>query len=194
LVTLTDKALIDRVKLGDEAAFEYLLERYEPFVAKIARSYFIDGFEREDLFQIGTASFYRAVLTYSEEIDSTFYAYALSCVRNEFVSMCRKHLAQDEYVMLYEDMAMVMEAQGMYTAPTSVLLDEVDNPILHQYRLDLKALLAEDSFLSELEKACLEQFAYNLGRIEIAEKLNVDIKRVDNALTRIRIKLRKRAP
>ena len=192
MVTLTDLELIKRVKIGNEEAFEHLLERYEPLVAKIARSYYLDGYDRDDFYQIGCAAFYKAILNFTEAQKATFYAYALSCVRNEIVSQCRKHLARVEYATDHEEIAMVMEACEMYTVEKSEILDEENNSVIHGYRLELRALLSEESYLSEFEKLCLENFSNNLGYTETAEKLGVDIKQVDNAMTRIRKKLRKR--
>jgi len=191
MIQRPDLELIKLVKEGNEAAFEHLLKRYEPLIAKIARSYYIQGYEKEDFYQIGSVAFYKAILNFNET-EATFYAYALSCVRNEIVSQCRKQLTRVEYATDHEEIATVMESCEMYTVEKSEVLEEENNPKLHAYRTELKALLSEHSYLSAFEKQCLEGFANNLGYIEIAEKLGVDIKKVDNGLTRIRAKLRGR--
>ena len=189
MIKLSDSALIKRIKEGDETAFEYLLQRYEPLITKIARKYYMRTYEKEDFYQIGAAAFYKAVLNFEEKEDSTFYSYALSCVRNKIVSQCRKHLTKVEYITDYEDFTTVMEAHEMYTVEKSVLLDEVNDTLLHAYRTELTKL---HQFLSPLEKKILESFVQGFSYTEIAEIHGIEIKKVDNALMRIRAKVRER--
>ena len=67
MIELPDSELIKRIKEGDEAAFEHLLQRYEHLVAKIAKKYYMRCYEKEDFYQIGAAAFYKAVLSYDEK-------------------------------------------------------------------------------------------------------------------------------
>ena len=192
MIELPDLELIKRFKDGDESAFEDLFRRYEPLVAKIARKYYIRDFESEDFYQIGAMAFYKAVLSFEEKEDSTFYGYVLSCVRNEIVSQCRKYLFKVEYDTDYEDITTVMESHKMYTIEKSEILEEERDTLLHAYRSELSRLLSDHKFFGRLERKCLEGFIEGLSYLEIAEKYGIDIKKVDNALMRIRAKIRKR--
>ena len=192
MIEVLDSELIKRVKAGDEVAFEHLFQRYEPLIAKIARKYHVRGYEIEDFYQIGALAFYKAVLSFEEKEDVTFYGYVLSCVRNKIVSQCRKHLHKVEYATDYEDVCVVMEANGIYTVGESEILEEEKDTILHAYRTELSKILLEDDLLSAFERRCLEDFIEGLSYIEIAEKHGIGIKKVDNALMRIRNKIRKR--
>ncbi len=40
---MTDEALVERVRNGDNDALEYLINKYKPFVRNKARSYFLIG-------------------------------------------------------------------------------------------------------------------------------------------------------
>ena len=192
MIELSDLELIKQVKKGDEAAFEHLFRRYEPLIAKIARKYYVRGYETEDFYQIGALAFYKAALSFEEKENSTFYGYVLSCVRNKIVSQCRKYLFNVTYDTDYEDISVVMEAHKMYTVEKSEILEEEQGTNLHTYRTELSKLFSEGDFFGPLERKCLEGFIEGLSYLEIAEKYDIDIKKVDNALMRIRAKIRKR--
>ena len=191
MIELPDSELIKQVKQGNESAFEYLFQRYESLVAKIARKYYVHGYETEDFYQIGTEAFYKAVLSFEEKEASTFYGYVLSCVRNKMISQFRKQFLKVEYATDHEEITTVMEACEQYVVETSELLEEEKDTLLHGYRTELSNLLSQN-FFSPLEQKCLEGFIAGLSYSEIAEQCGTEIKNVDNALMRIRAKVRKR--
>ena len=191
MIELLDSELIKRFKEGEEAAFEQLLLRYTPLIAKIARRYYVRDYETEDFYQIGAMAFHNAVLSFEEKEDTTFYGYVLSCVRNKIVSQCRKHIKKVEYVTDYEDIAVVMEAASVYTVEKSEIIEEEKDTKLHMYRTEFSKLLETDQFFSPFEQSCLKAFIEGLSYLEIAQKYDVSIKQVDNALMRIRVKIRK---
>jgi len=192
MIELPDSELIKQVKEGDEVAFEHLFRRYEPLIAKIARKYYVHGYETEDFHQIGAMAFYKAVLSFEEKETTTFYGYVLSCVRNEIISQFRRQVLKVEYATEHEDIAMVMESCEMYTVEKSEILEEEKGTLMHTYRTELSKLLSESDFFTPLQLKCLEGFIEGLSYLEIAEKHGIDIKQVDNALMRIRTKVRKR--
>ena len=191
MIGLPDSELIKQFKEGSEIAFEHLLRRYEPLIAKIARKYYVRDYETEDFYQIGAMAFYRAVLTFEGKENATFYGYVLSCVRNKIVSQCRKHLVNVEYETDYEDIATVMESHKVYSVEKSEILEEEKDTALHVYRTELSKLLSKNKFFGSLERKCLEGFIEGLSYLEIAEKYGIEVKKVDNALMRIRAKIRK---
>jgi len=192
MVQLPDSELIKLVKEGNEVAFEHLLQRYEPLVAKIARRYHIRGYDVEDFYQVGATAFYQAVLSFEGKETTTFYSYVLSCVRNKIISQCRKQNFKVEYVTDYEDISVVMESRGFYTVEKSEVLEEENDSPLHAYRIELEKLLSGHNPISSLERKCLEGFIEGLSYEEIAVKYNLDVKKVGNALARLRAKVRKR--
>jgi len=191
MIELPDLELIKQVKKGEEAAFEHLFHRYEPLIAKIAQSYYVRGYESEDFYQIGALAFYLAVLNFEEKEDSTFYSYVLSCVRNKIISQFRKQVLKVEYATEDEDIAMVMESSEMHTVAKSEILAQEKGCMIQLYRTALSKLLLEGNFFTPLQLKCLEGFIEGLSYLEIAEKHGIELKQVDNALMRIRLKVRK---
>jgi len=192
LLGLPDLELINYFKEGNELAFDYLFRRYEPFIARIARKFYVFGFDTEDFYQVGAVAFYRAVLSFDEDSSATFYSYVLSCVRNEIVSQFRKQLLKIEYATDNEEIASTLEACEIYSVEKSDILDEENDSMLHTYRVELEKLLSEDEFLSPLERKCLQGFINGFSYLEIAEEYGFEIKKVDNALMRIRSKIKGR--
>ena len=192
MMELSDSELIKLFKEGNESAFDYLFRRYEPLIAKVARKYYVRGYETEDFYQIGAVAFYKAVLSFDESGNSTFYGYVLSCVRNSVVSQFRKQLLKIEYATDYEDIEKVMGSCSIATIEKSKILDEENDVLLHAYRTELAKLFSEGKFLSPLEKKCLAGFIEGLSYLEIAEEHGFELKKVDNALMRIRAKIKER--
>jgi len=192
MIGLSDSELIKYFKNGNEGAFEDLFRRYEALVAKIARKYCVPGYEAEDFYQVGAVAFYKAVLSYDENVNSTFYGYVLPCIRNEIVSQFRKQLLLIEYATDFEEITTVLESCEIHTIEKSEIVDEEYDNLLHAYRAELAELLSERKILSPLEKKCLEGFIGGLSYLEIAQEHGIAIKKVDNALMRIRAKIRSR--
>ncbi|MCL1990665.1 MAG: sigma-70 family RNA polymerase sigma factor [Defluviitaleaceae bacterium] len=191
MIDRPDSELIAQVKQGDEIAFEHLLLRYKTLINKVVRRYYLQSYEREDFYQVGAVAFYRAVLTYQKQEDATFYSYALSCVRNEMVSLCRKEIIKTEYATEMDEITLIMESRGTYSVEKSHVLEEENNTVLHVYRTELNKLLLQDNFFGKVEQQCLEGLINGLTYEEIAKAYQFDVRNVWNAMCRVRGKLRK---
>lgn len=77
-------------KEGDEEAKEYILEKYEPMIINRAMSYFIKGYETEDLIQIARFTALVAVDKYNLESKSNFTSYLDRAIKNNFSNLLRK--------------------------------------------------------------------------------------------------------
>lgn len=186
---LTDLELIAKLQEGKEEAFDCLLKRYEPFVKRIAKRYFVPGFDWEDFYQVGAMAFFNAVKTYKEDKNASFYTYALSCIRNRIVSQYRKLSMKIEYVIEDERLMFVMDAREACSATSSQMLDEEKDTPLSSYKQKLKKIVDKVK-LSHLEKACLEQYLSGKTYEEAAEALGISKKQMGQALFRCRKKVR----
>lgn len=191
MIELTDAALIERFKSGNEAAFECLLARYDLLIKKATRKYFGHGYEPEDFYQIGAMAFLDAVVKYKASTEYTFYAFALSCVRNGLVSEYRKIASEVEYTARNEILSYVSETRKNYSALHSDFTEEENGTVLFTYRQLIKKVLESDHLLTRLEKRCFKGYIEGKGYGEIALELNEEIKSVDNALVRCRGKVKR---
>ena len=60
----TDEELICRLRDGEEAIMDYILNKYKNLVRKYARNMYILGAEEQDLIQEGMIGLFRAIKDY----------------------------------------------------------------------------------------------------------------------------------
>ena len=182
---ITDEKLWLGAVEGDAAAEEELIRRYQPLVRACARPFFLAGADSEDLLQEGLLGLLRAVRHYSPDGAASFKTYAEKCIRNSLYSAVKsassmKHLPLNDAVSInspdYDD---GLAATG--------IRDLENAAITASYFEDL--LGSSGAALSEREKAVLSFYLEGYSYVQIAEKLGIGVKSVDNAIQRIRKKL-----
>ena len=94
--------LLCRLKEGDEAARDELIERNLRLVVHIARKYKAHGRDLDDLIQIGSLGLIKAVSTYEEGRGKSFASYAGRCVENEILMSIRAERKRRGEVSLEE--------------------------------------------------------------------------------------------
>lgn len=179
------RVLIVAVRNGDQVAFAALLERYKPLIdAAVAKFSSDEAFSlyREDLKQEASLVFYNSILAYDlEQNEVEFGLFAKICIHNALVSVLRSLKRRTE-----EPIAQI---------PESLLtVQDFDDPLsrmLERERLkSLYAVIRKN--LSDLEYEVWQLYMSGRSSAEIAERLGTDQKSVNNAIYRIRKKLRAR--
>lgn len=84
------ESLIIRAQAGDKDALAELIEMYKPFIWKSARQLYINGYEDEDLIQIGVMGLIKAVHKYKPEKKSNFTNFAITVIKNVYNAELRK--------------------------------------------------------------------------------------------------------
>lgn len=177
----TDEELIARIRSGETGVTEYLLEKYKPLVKKQARTMYLMGGENEDLIQEGMIGLFRAISTYLQG-EGSFYGFALLCINRQMytavqASARKKHEPLNAYVSLDEEPQMPLED----SPETMLLLQEKEGK-----REDMIA-----RHLSSLEKRVLALYLEGMSYGQIAEQIGRPEKSVDNAIQRLKKKLKK---
>ncbi|WP_339216066.1 RNA polymerase sigma-I factor [Ornithinibacillus sp. FSL M8-0202] len=83
--------LIDQAQKGDEAAHNFLLKTYQPFIAKTVSEVckrYIDP-ERDDEFSIGLSAFNEAIRLYSPDRGSSFLTFSSLIVKRKVIDYIR---------------------------------------------------------------------------------------------------------
>ncbi len=170
-------------KNGDQKAFEALLEQYTPLVESMA-SAFSDrtgGSEmREDLRQEACIAFYRAVSHYDITSAVSFGVYAKDCIRNRLLSCIRAWRKQGQVLSLEED------AEECEEGDLAARIVEEENYQALYRRIQ--------STLSSYENRVWWLFLSGRSAREIAHHLGEEERSVQNAIYRIRKKLRSTIP
>ena len=195
---LSDEELICLSRDGEQEATETLLDRYKGMVLGKARSMYILGGDSDDLIQEGMLGLFKAVRDYDSGRDASFRTFAQLCVTRQLytavtASSRKKHLPLNTAISLSRP---VREENGEEREENLLDCLEADassNP--EEYLISREEIerLEEkiEKELSPLERQVLELHLTGLGYVEIAHVLNRDEKSTDNALQRIRTKLKK---
>ena len=192
----SDELLVRMARDGDEKAEDFLLKKYKDFVRSKARAYFLVGGDSDDLIQEGMIGLYNAIGHYDESIASSFMTYAAICINNKLISAVsadgrQKNAPLNGYVSIYSS---ITDETGEEASLSDVLPDtENINPeaiILNeeQEKLTINRLFGK---LSALEKEILSYYMEGMSYSEIAKLIGKTEKSVDNAIQRIRLKMRK---
>lgn len=192
----SDELLVRMARDGDEKAEDFLLKKYKDFVRSKARAYFLVGGDSDDLIQEGMIGLYNAIGHYDESMASSFMTYAAICINNKLISAVsadgrQKNVPLNGYVSIYSS---ITDETGEEASLSDVLPDtENINPeaiILNeeQEKLTINRLFGK---LSALEKEILSYYMEGMSYSEIAKIIGKTEKSVDNAIQRIRLKMRK---
>lgn len=92
------RELLMKAKNGDKQSLEKIIERYEPLIYKTSISYYIYGYDVEDLKQITTITIINSVKKIKEDSLDYFSAYLKKAIRNTMAREIAK--ATNKY---YED-------------------------------------------------------------------------------------------
>ena len=193
---VTDEELILMYRDGEEEAAGFIMNKYKNLVRKKAGSMYILGADKEDLIQEGMIGLFKAVRDYDMGRDVNFYTFADLCVSRQMytavqASNRQKHLPLNTYI--YSQSMNAEEGNEEYPLVNTLTSQKDTNPeemIIEQENAEQmeSAILKE---LSEFEKQVFELHLTGMTYTEIAKVLGRDEKSTDNALQRMKTKIRK---
>ena len=164
---------------GDQEAFGRIVRRMEPLIHTQMRNLHCDTMESEDLAQEALMGLLAAVRTYRPDGGAAFTTYATTCIHNRLVSAIRQSSSKSvQEVPLEED---------------TDLPDASADPAMRlQEQEDTAGLLAQlQKRLTEMEYKVLLLRLSEHSYEEIALRLGITKKAVDNTVQRLRRKLSK---
>lgn len=194
LEELSDEELVKLSQEGDKEALETILSRYKNLVYSKSRPYFLAGADDDDIIQEGFIGLYKAVKDFDGDRFPFFKVFAGVCVTRHIITAVKaasrkKHLPLNSYVSLdkntYDDESDIpLQSILVFNElqdPEAILIDR-ENTHGMEYKIN-KAL-------STLEMEVLVCYLDGMSYQEIADKLSKDAKAVDNAMQRIKKKLK----
>lgn len=192
----SDEELVACLRNGENTITDFIMEKYKNLVKKKARSMYILGADRDDLIQEGMIGLFKAIRDYDCEQETSFATFAELCISRQMYTAIqaagrKKHFPLNTYVSFSAG-----EEGETYAGPglEEVISNRKMNPeelvIDRENREALEKMLEEE--LSEFEKQVFELHLTGMSYTQIARVLNRDDKATDNALQRIRGKMRKK--
>lgn len=179
------KELVLLAQKGDQNAFARLLDVYDPLISATVSKFMIAGMsdaDGEDLRQEAVLAFYSALVSYDPSIAGVeFGLYAKVCICNRLVSQMRilkRHL--DHSVISY-DPDKIFQHLAEYEDPAARIVElESERSLLR---------LINDN-LSKYEQKVFRMYVSGMSAEKMAKKLETTEKSVNNAVYRIRKKLK----
>lgn len=199
---MDDNKLILKAQSGDEKAINELFDKYKILVKSICRKYFLINCEESDLIQEGMIGLLKAYRSYQVSSNIPFSTYAQICIKRQILSAFIKNNRQKNQMLntyfsisnqgkillsnLNEDEEKTEEESGFYIVSNSLSPEE---SVLYKEKIKEVEKKVND-LLSSFEKEVLKYYVLGLNYVEIANILKKTPKSIDNALSRIKIKLR----
>lgn len=184
---LSEQELVGLVQNGNEKAAALLVLKMMPLVKQRAAAYVSrSSTDIEDLVQEGLMGLLCAVNTYRSGEAASFKTYATVCINNRIISAVKasfrqKNLPLHNYVPLEDE-----------CGAACAIGDSAANPEEHVIAKEEEARIYKfiDENLSAFEHKVLQLFLSGRSYDEIGEITKSSAKSADNALQRVRRKLR----
>ena len=195
---VTDEELIDRLRDGETGIIDYLMDKYKNLVRHKAKTMYILGGDNDDLIQEGMIGLFKAVRDYDSGRDASFYTFAELCVSRQMYTAVqasgrKKHAPLNSYLSLYANMAEAGDEDEADLVNILPALSELspEEQVIDRENVQ-KLLKMIDTELSDFEKQVLDLYMTGMTYTQIAKVLGRDEKSTDNALHRMKSKIRKR--
>ena len=193
--SMLDEEIIDDARQGNNAALEYLINKYKSFVRAKARTYFLIGADREDIIQEGMIGLYKAIRDFRGDKLSSFRAFAELCITRQIITAIKtatrqKHIPLNSYVSLNKP---IFDEESDRTLMDIISEESISDP--EELIINMEEFKGiEDKMgeiLSGLEWEVLSLYLEGKSYQEIADELDRHVKSIDNALQRVKRKLEK---
>ena len=194
----SDEELILRLRDGEENITDYIMDKYKNLVKSKAKSMYILGADSDDLIQEGMIGLFKAVRDYDSGRDASFFTFADLCVSRQMYTAVQasgrqKHAPLNSYISLYGHVASGSEqgeeAQLLNLLSSKAELSPEEMMIDKENVKSLEQTIERE--LSTFEKQVLDLYLTGMSYVQIAKVLGRDGKSADNALQRIKGKLKR---
>ena len=183
----TDEELIERLRDGEQEREDYLMEQYKGMVLKKAHAMFIVGGEREDLIQEGMIGLFKALRDYQPGKSAVFSTFANLCVERQLYKAIEmsgrlKNKPLNSYISLSEEESPILDSLAFEQQDPEAIVIDRENVNVMQEKIR--------QHLSSFETQVLDSYLEGMTYPQIAEAMEKSPKSIDNALQRIRGKIR----
>lgn len=187
--------IVLKASKGDKIALEYIIKKYKNFVKSKAKSYFLIGADKEDIIQEGMIGLYKAIRDFDASKTNSFKGFADICITRQIITAIKtatrqKHIPLNSYISLnkpvYDEES---ERTLLDIIATSIVTDPEELIISKEELKHIESKMNE--LLSDLELKVVEYYLNGKSYQYIADKLERDVKSIDNALQRVKRKLEK---
>lgn len=190
-----DEEVVLEAKNGNTRAQEYLISKYENFVKSKAKSYFLIGADKEDIYQEGMIGLYKAIRDFKPDKLTSFKAFAELCVTRQIITAIKtatrqKHIPLNTYVSLNKPIYEEESDRTLLDVLAGLRITDPEELVISQEQMNhMEGEISK--VLSGLELEVLTSYLDGKSYQEIACDLDRHAKSIDNALQRVKRKLEK---
>ena len=192
----TDEQLIELVHENNEEAKGVLFSRYKDKINYLVKKYTIVaktlGIDFKDLNQEALVGFTDAILNYIPEKEASLATYICVCVERKIKKACIKASTTKHQIM--KDTLSLDYTYDDINIPLKELIEDVDSDplikITEQERYE-ELLKKIRNSLTDNELPVFELMIFGLNYKDIANVLDKEAKQIDNAIQRIKAKIKK---
>ncbi|WP_094606654.1 RNA polymerase sigma-H factor [Sporomusa silvacetica DSM 10669] len=171
--------------------FEKIARQYNKVILRYLKTYYLPGGDYQDMYQWGLIGLYKAVRHYDEQRGKSFRLIAELNIKNTIKSAVtmynrKKHCFLNEAVSLHgmpDSPGISLEAVFIDTKQTDPAVLIIEEEMVERIEDEL------EHSLSCMEKQVIDLYIAGYKQREIAKKLNLQEKVVDNAIQRVRSKM-----
>ena len=191
----SDEEIVAQAKSGNNRAQEYLISKYENFVKAKAKSYFLIGADKEDIYQEGMIGLYKAIRDFNPEKSTSFKAFAEICVIRQIITAIKtatrqKHIPLNTYISLNKPIYEEESERTLLDVLAGLKISDPEELMISKEQIDyIEGKISK--VLSGLELEVLTSYLDGKSYQEIASDLERHSKSIDNALQRVKRKLEK---
>lgn len=192
---IRDEELIDRLRGGEQQITDYIMDKYKNLVRSKAKSMYILGADTEDLIQEGMIGLFKAIRDYDSGRDASFYTFADLCISRQMYTAVQasgrqKHTPLNTYVSLSASSGEGGEGTSLEEILVGLVNQDPESVFLDKERTEyLEAQIEKE--LSPFEKQVLDLYLTGMTYSQIAKVLGREEKSTDNALQRMKSKIKK---
>lgn len=193
---ISDENLIEKIRLGDVEAQDFLLEKYRNVVTMKSNRFFLIGAENDDMIQEGMIGLFKAIQSFDlDKKNISFKTFANLCIERQLITAIKtsnrqKHIPLNSYFSLnisaYDENE---DTEVIDILDANTVEDPLETITKREYREFLENKIEQN--LSSFEKKVLDRYIQGESYVDIASKLDSPVKAIDNAIQRIRKKATK---
>lgn len=190
-VELVNDENILKAQQGDQESINLILKNYKNFIFMNSRNYFLIGADQDDLLQEGMIGLIKAIKAYDGEKKASFKTFATICIKRQIITAIKSSNAQKNIALNSasgnfiecDDGKEISYSKGLssYTQhnPEELYLSKEKMEGLKRY---------SDENFSVFEKEVFHLLIKGYSYREISEKLEKNLKTIDNTIQRIKRK------
>ena len=193
---LCDEEIVQAFQWGDEEAFNVLVKKYEYLIGLKIKSYFLLGGDREDLLQEARLGLYKAARDFKTEGKSSFRGFADLCITRQLITAI-KASARQKHSLLNNALSLNIPKNSKRLEDDLILMEMLPHPrtvspeqatVEKENKREREQMLQE--ILSPIEKDVFALYMKGQTYMQISQNLHLSQKTVDNALYRIKKKMK----